>query len=105
MSQVHRWICRSVYRENRLQKKILPSVVIKIDLGVNLVEIGPGPSLSTDWLRRRSEQLSAVEIDHKLACLVETRLRNTNVRVVQGNGRELPFKVLRSCAGLPKLAE
>jgi len=65
-------------------------VVNEIDFTDNVVEIGLG--ITTDWLRRRFTRLTVVEIDYRLACLVQTRPRNTNVRVEQSNSTELRSK-------------
>ena len=92
MNQVHRWLCRSARWRKMLEETILPSVVKDLNLGGDLLEIGPGPGLTTDWLRRRLYQVTAVEIDRHLAHSLADRMRGTNVRVVRGDGAALPFK-------------
>lgn len=92
MNRVHRWLCRSSRWKKVLEEAILPAVVKDIDLGDNLLEVGPGPGLTTDWLRRRLPQLTAVEIDGPLAHSLAIRMRGTNVRVIRGDGAALPFK-------------
>lgn len=92
MNRVHRWLCRSARWKKVLEEAILPAVVKDIDLGDNLLEVGPGPGLTTDWLRRRLPQLTAVEIDAQLARRLALRMRGANVRVVRGDGAALPFK-------------
>jgi SAM-dependent methyltransferase len=92
MNRVHRWLCRSAGWKKMLEQTILPSVVKDLDLGDNLLEVGPGPGLTTDWLRLRLDQLTAVEIDRQLARSLANRMRGTNVRVVRGDGTALPFK-------------
>ncbi|HEX5410535.1 MAG TPA: class I SAM-dependent methyltransferase [Terriglobia bacterium] len=92
MNRVHRWLCRSARWKKALEEAILPAVVNGIDLGDNLLEVGPGPGLTTDWLRVRLPQLTAVEIDGQLARRLANRMRGANVRVIQGDGAALPFK-------------
>jgi|SRR5579875_1480007 len=92
MNRVHRWLCRSSGWKKVLEERILPSVVRDLDLGENVLEVGPGFGLTTDWLRQRLNQLTAVEIDHQLAYLLASRMRGTNVRVIRGDGTALPFK-------------
>jgi ubiquinone/menaquinone biosynthesis C-methylase UbiE len=92
MNRVHRWLCRSARWKKLLEETILPSVVKDLDLGDNLLEVGPGPGLTTDWLRRRLDQITAVEIDLQLAHSLAIRMRGANVRVVRGDGAALPFK-------------
>ncbi|MGH9444560.1 MAG: rRNA adenine N-6-methyltransferase family protein, partial [Terriglobia bacterium] len=67
MNQLHRWICRSGYWKRKLEEKVLPWVLGDLELGQNLVELGPGPGLTTDLLRLRVDRLTAVEIDSRLA--------------------------------------
>ena len=92
MNQIHRWLCRSARWKKVLEEAILPSVVKDVDLGDNLLEVGPGPGLTTDWLRRRLPQLTAVEIDGQLARSLAIRMRGANVRVIRADGAALPFK-------------
>jgi 16S rRNA A1518/A1519 N6-dimethyltransferase RsmA/KsgA/DIM1 with predicted DNA glycosylase/AP lyase activity len=92
MNQIHRWLCRSARWKKVLEEAILPAVVNGVNLGDNLLEVGPGPGLTTDWLRRRLPQLTAVEIDRQLAHSLATRMRGANVRVIRGDGAALPFK-------------
>ena len=92
MNRIHRWLCRSARWKKLLEETILPAVVKDVELGDNLLEIGPGPGLTTDWLRRRLHQLTAVEIDRQLAHSLALRMRGANVRVVRGDGAALPFK-------------
>jgi ubiquinone/menaquinone biosynthesis C-methylase UbiE len=70
---------------------MMPGVVGDKTLGDDVLEIGPGPGLTTDWLRERVPQLTAVEIDHKLAKALKARLKGTNVTVVHGDATRMPF--------------
>lgn len=92
MNRVHRWLCRSARWKKVLEQTILPSVARDVDFGDNLLEVGPGPGLTTDWLRRRLPRLTAVEIDRQLAQSLAIRMRGTNVRVIRADGAALPFK-------------
>ena len=69
----------------------MPGVVGDKTLGDDVLEIGPGPGLTTDWLRERVPHLTAVEIDHKLAKSLKERLQGTNVTVVHGDATRMPF--------------
>jgi SAM-dependent methyltransferase len=62
-----------------------------VDLGQNVLELGPGPGLTTDLLRPKVRRLTAVEVDPKLAESLSTRLGNSNVAVVTGDATALPF--------------
>lgn len=91
MNRFHRWYCRSDRWAKRLQGEVLPGVLKGIDLGDHPLEIGPGPGLSTDWLRSRVPQLTAIEIDPRLAAQLTQRLSGTNVTVVEGDASAMPF--------------
>jgi SAM-dependent methyltransferase len=82
MNRLHRWLCRSTPWKATLESRILPWVLDGIDLGSNVLELGPGPGLTTDVLRARVDRLTCVEIDSELAAEVSRRTANGNVRVL-----------------------
>ncbi|MGH9454991.1 MAG: class I SAM-dependent methyltransferase, partial [Terriglobia bacterium] len=59
--------------------------------GQDILEVGPGPGLTTDLLRPRLERLTALEIDSRLAGSLGRRLQGSNVRVIQGDATAMPF--------------
>ncbi len=65
-----------------LEENLLPWVLAAGDLGDDVLEIGPGPGLTTDLLRPLVPKLTAVEIDEGLAAALSERLAGTNVTVV-----------------------
>jgi SAM-dependent methyltransferase len=65
-----------------LESDLLPWVEAAGDLGDDVLEIGPGPGLTTDLLRQRVARLTAVEIDPTLALPLRDRLAATNVEVL-----------------------
>jgi len=65
-----------------LEADLLPWVEAQGDLGDDVLEIGPGPGLTTDLLRRRVARLTAVEVDPSLAGPLRDRLNGTNVEVL-----------------------
>jgi SAM-dependent methyltransferase len=75
----------------RLQTDLLPWLESTIQLGDDVLEIGPGPGLTTDLLRHRVTAVTAVEIDADLAADLKVRLADTNVKVIWGDGTELPL--------------
>jgi len=74
-----------------LENNLLPWVTSVADLGDDVIEVGPGPGLSTDLLRRGAARVTAVEIDPVLAGALTERLAGTNVVVVNGNAAETGF--------------
>lgn len=91
MNIFHRWYCKSDGWREGLQRYIIPSTLGDADLGNNVLEIGPGPGLATDWLRDRVPKLTAIEIDRKLAASLIVRMDSTNVTVVEGDATKMPF--------------
>jgi SAM-dependent methyltransferase len=55
------------------------------DLGDDVLEVGPGPGLTTDLLRHRVAKVTAVELDDALASALADRLAGTNVEVIHGD--------------------
>jgi SAM-dependent methyltransferase len=90
MNRLHRWLCRSSRWRKTIQQRV-PWVLCGADLGANLLELGPGPGLTTDLLRLSFERLTAIELDPKLAGSLRSRLRGSNVEVVTGDATAMPF--------------
>ena len=91
MNRFHRWYCRSAGWRKRLDHTILPWSLDGVELGDEVLEVGPGPGLTTDWLRVRSKHLTCVEMDFALARSLERRLADTNVSVRCADGTAMPF--------------
>jgi SAM-dependent methyltransferase len=71
---------------------IMPWGLEGVELGGNVLEIGPGPGTTTDYLRGRVERLTSLEIDRGLAASLRERTRGGNVEVVDGDATEMPFE-------------
>jgi len=56
------------------------------------LEIGPGPGLTTNYLRTRVGSLTALENDTSLAKKLAARFQNTNVQVIEGDATSMPFE-------------
>jgi SAM-dependent methyltransferase len=87
----HQKLCRSELWRHRLEMDLLPWTLRGVELGENLLEIGPGPGVTTDLLRRLNPKSTVLEIDASTACALQKRLKDTNVRVVHGDGAAMPF--------------
>jgi ubiquinone/menaquinone biosynthesis C-methylase UbiE len=90
MNHLHRWLCRSERWRSTVAER-LPWAIGATDLGPNILEIGPGPGLTTDLLRTSVPRLTALEIDPRLAGSLSSRLKGSNVRVIEGDATEMPF--------------
>lgn len=91
MNRFHRWYCRTGHWRHEIQDEILPWVLHDLDLGDDVLEVGPGPGLTTDALARRVPALTAVEIDADLAGRLSDRFRGTNVTVANADATALPY--------------
>jgi ubiquinone/menaquinone biosynthesis C-methylase UbiE len=87
----HRWYCRSGRWARRLYAAILPTTLAGLDLGDYVLELGPGPGLTTVWLRRHVPRLMALELDPGLAAAARRRLAGSNAIVVEGDATAMPF--------------
>jgi ubiquinone/menaquinone biosynthesis C-methylase UbiE len=91
MNKLHLEYCGGPEWAKLVRDSIIPWVTGGIDLGDHLLEVGPGPGLTTDVLRELVPQLTAVEVDPTLATPLRERLANTNVTVIEADATELPF--------------
>jgi Ribosomal RNA adenine dimethylase len=83
MNLAHRWLCRSAYWRKAVETYILHWVLDGLDIGANVLEVGPGPGVTTDLLRGRVEHLTCVEIDRAFADSLARRMSGHNVTVVR----------------------
>lgn len=76
-----------------MRQSLLPAALDGVELGDDVLELGPGPGLTTQALAPMTQRLTAVEIDTQLAAMAAGRLRTfPNVAVVQGDATDLPFE-------------
>lgn len=71
-----------------LEGELLPWILEAGDLGDDVLEVGPGPGLTTDLLRRHVERLTAIELDQQLAAALADRLAGTNVEVLHADATQ-----------------
>jgi len=91
MNRFHKWYCRSGHWKRKMQDEILPWTLRDIELRDSVLEIGPGPGMTTDWLRNRVKNIECLEIDPALATSLGHRLLNSNVHVQQGDATAMPY--------------
>jgi len=91
MNLLHRWLCASSTWKGTVEKFIVPWVLDGVDLGSDVLEVGPGYGATTDILRTRARQLTCVEIDPKLAERLRHRMGDGNVRVICQDATEMVF--------------
>jgi SAM-dependent methyltransferase len=92
MNETHLKFLASPEWARQLETELLPWIEAAGDLGDEVLEIGPGPGVTTDLLRRRVPHVTAVELDPALGTALRERLTGTNVDVIVSDA---------SRAGLP----
>jgi SAM-dependent methyltransferase len=91
MNRFHRWFCRTSFWKKALANEIIPWALKDVELGDDVLEVGPGPGMTTDILRERLTRLTSIEIDTRLADALKRRLEDTNVKVIEGDATAMPF--------------
>jgi SAM-dependent methyltransferase len=86
MNESHLQFLASPEWAQMLQTDLLPWLDGVASLGDDVLEIGPGPGLTTDLLRQRAARVTAVEVDAGLAAALAQRLSGTNVGIIHGDG-------------------
>ena len=85
MNESHLLFLASPEWARMLEAELLPWIEAAGNLGDDVLEIGPGPGLTTDLLRQRVRRVTAVEIDPSLGEPLRDRLGGTNVDVIVEN--------------------
>jgi SAM-dependent methyltransferase len=94
VNRLHHWLCRSGRWRKTVQQRVTWALS-GVNLGPHVLELGPGPGLTTDLLQRTTERLTAIEVDPHLAESLGSRLRGSNVAVVTGDATAMPFSDAR----------
>src|SRR5215469_5119703 len=90
MNLLHRWLCSSARWKNVVETYVFPWTLEGVDLGTDVLEVGPGPGVSTDLLLRKVRHLTCVESDRGYADKLRQRL-NGSVRVVCEDATAMSF--------------
>jgi SAM-dependent methyltransferase len=91
MNENHARLCPSPEWAELMHTVVLPRLADRCELGSQMLEIGPGPGATTEWLRHRVKRLVATEIDPAAADALRQRFADTNVEVHQADAARLPF--------------
>ena len=92
MNRFHGWYCRSGRWKRKIQDEILPWTLRDQELGDSVMDIGPGPGVTTDCLRHLAKSVECLEIDSELASSLGHRLLGTNVHVRPGDATAMPYR-------------
>jgi SAM-dependent methyltransferase len=92
MNRIHHWYCQSSSWTRRVNTKLMPWALGGAKLELPALEIGPGPGITTDYLRARLNSLTVLEHDPVLAKKLRDRFRDRNVEVIEGDATAMPFQ-------------
>ena len=92
MNENHLQILASPQWAQTLREHVLPWLESFGDLGDDVLEIGPGPGLTTDLLLTLTPRITAVEVDADLAAQLAKRLAGSNVAVINASAERTGFE-------------
>jgi SAM-dependent methyltransferase len=98
MNEEHLRLCASAEWAATVEHEILPWALHGHELGTDVLEVGPGPGMTTAILLRLAPKLTAVEVDADLAAALAVRMVGSNVEVVHADATMLPFENSRFSA-------
>jgi ubiquinone/menaquinone biosynthesis C-methylase UbiE len=91
MNENHAKLMPSPEWAAHIQDEVLPLATDGVELGADLLELGPGPGAATDWLRQRVQRLVAVEHEEEAADKLAERFAGTNVEVIRGDAAAVGY--------------
>lgn len=91
MNLIHRCLCRSASWRTVLENFVVPWALKDVQLGEDVLELGPGHGITTNLLSSRIPRITALEIDPALVRVLRRRFQGTNVTVVEGDATAMPF--------------
>jgi ubiquinone/menaquinone biosynthesis C-methylase UbiE len=91
MNFVHRHLCRSAAWGSVLEKFVVPLALADVQLGDDVLELGPGDGITTQLLRPHIARITALELHPRTAKSLANRFRGTNVTALQGDASAMPF--------------
>lgn len=91
MNENHGRVCGGPEWAEFMQTELLPSFLSDLDLGHDLLELGPGPGASTEWLRKRVGRLVVLELEDEAAQKLAVRFADSNVQVLRGDATAMTF--------------
>ena len=91
MNRVHHWICGSGWWKKFLALDLIPWALEGAAWKGRVLEIGPGPGLTTALIAPQSASLTCLEMDKRLAASLGAKTGGGNVRVLRGDATEMPL--------------
>jgi SAM-dependent methyltransferase len=91
VNKKHLELCSSAEWGDAVRRWIIPWVLDGLDLGDDVLEVGPGPGRTTEVLAEMVSRLTAVEVDADLAAALAGRVGGRGVEVIEGDATRLPY--------------
>lgn len=91
MNRLHGVICSSRWWGRTVERELLPWGLSRLELGEDVLEIGPGFGATTKVLAERPGALTVLELDPSYCARLRGELPE-RVRVVQGDATAMPFE-------------
>ena len=96
MNVAHNLLCSSGWWDRRVERELVPWGVKGVELGDDVLEIGPGFGATTRVLAPWLERLTVLELDRGYCERLQAELgrgtgRGAAVEVVEGDATQLPF--------------
>ena len=90
MNKAHAVICSSGWWAHTVERELLPWALADLDLGDDVLEIGPGFGATTRVLARRSGSLTVLELSESY-CERLAQTLDDDVEIVQADATDMPF--------------
>ena len=97
MNAIHNRLCSSGWWASRVEQKLIPWGLADVELGDEVLEIGPGFGATTRLLAGRPTRLTVVELEERYCRRLRAELGDT-VTVDQGDATKLPYEDARFSA-------
>jgi SAM-dependent methyltransferase len=91
MNEKHLELCSSAEWAEAVRRWIIPEVLKDLDVGDDVLELGPGPGRTTEVLAGLVPRLTAVEYDEDLAAGLAARMADAGVDVLHGDATALEY--------------
>lgn len=90
MNKAHAVLCSSGWWARTVERELLPWGLADLDLGEDVLEIGPGFGATTRVLARRRGSLTVLELSEGYCKRLREALEN-DVKIVQADATDMPF--------------
>jgi SAM-dependent methyltransferase len=91
LNRLHHWYCSREAWKRHVREDLVPAALEDVDLGDDVLEVGPGFGPATEVLAKRPGRLTALELDPRLAGPLHGRFEG-EVEIVEGDGTDMPFE-------------